>query len=362
MPAMRVFSADLLRTWAGEVLKALGVSDEDAAVAADVLVLGNLRGVDSHGIRLLVKNAEGLRDGALNPAPAMRIVEEKGPCAVFDGDGGMGQLVCMRAMEAALGKAREEGAAVVATKRSSHCGMSAAYVLRAAQEDMIGVMLSNNKTSMAVAGGYDWTIGNNTIACGIPAVDHSPIVLDMSTSAITWGTVLTLAAAGGELPAYAAIRREPEGGPLTDPSKAYNEGTLLPIGGHKGSGLAVAIECLTGVLSGGPFAAEVSTVFLDTAKRENHSQFILVVSPEAFMETGVFKRRVSELITYIKNSPRLKSVEEILLPGEKSARCAAERSKRGVPLPQGVIESLNELAARVGAKPLPQGDASGRQT
>jgi len=352
MAETRVFAADVLEQWVQEVLEALGIPREDAQAAAEVLVLGNLRGVDSHGVRLLLKHSEGLRDGALNPRPEMRVVGESAACAVFDGDGGLGQIVCARAMDAAIARARTSGVGAVVTRNASHCGMSAAYVLRAVKEEMIGLMLSNNKSSMAVTGGYDWTIGNNTIACGIPAADGASIVLDMTTSALTWGAVALLAAAGEELPDNSMIFRRPEGGLLRDACRAYKEGTVLPIGGHKGSGLAVVIECLTGVLSGGPFGADVSTVYLDTARREHHSQFIVAVRPEAFLPADVFKRRVSELITSIKSAPRLAEVDDILTPGEREARCTQERMRNGIPLPGSVLEGLDSLAAEVGVNPL----------
>ena len=230
--------------------------------------------------------------------------------------------------------------------------MSAAYVLQAIEKDLVGVVLSNNKASMAVAGGYDWTIGNNTIACGIPAVGAAPIVLDMTTAAITWGMVITLATAGLPLPENAIVFRNPEGGALTDASRAYSEGTVLPIGGHKGSGLAIAIECLTGVLSGGPFAEDVGTVFLDTSKREHHSQFILVVSPDVFMPAETYKRRVADFIAYVKGSPRLAHVKEILLPGERADRCQTEREENGIPIPASVLQNLDSLAEQLGVASL----------
>ena len=344
----RTFAADVLTAWAAEILEGVGAPREDAGIAAEVLVLGNLRGVDSHGVRLLIKNCEGLREGALNPRPTMRIAAEKGTSVLYDGDGGMGQVICTRAMDIAIERAKAGGVGAVVTRNASHCGMSAAYVLRAVEGDMIGVMLSNNKASMAPAGGYDWTIGNNTLACGVPAADTGGIVLDMTTAAVNWGAVALLAGAGQEIPEGGMIFRRPEGGTLRDASRAYKEGTALPIGGYKGSGLAIVIECLTGVLSGGPFGADVNTVFMDTAKREHHSQCILVVSPEAFMPAGAFKRRVSDLIAYVKGSGKLEEVEEILLPGERAARCMTERARKGIPVPGSVLEQLDGLGEQLG--------------
>ena len=352
MTKMATFSAGVLEKWARSVLESLGVPKDDARITAEVLVLGNLRGIDSHGLRLLIKNSEGLKDGALNPKPNMRAVKETASCLLFDGDGGMGQLVCCRAMDAAIEKVKNSGVAVAVTTNASHCGMSAAYVLRAAQKGLIGMIMSNNKASMALTGGYDWSIGNNTIACAIPTTDAPPIVLDMTTALLNWGKVAALAAAGVELPDDAMIWRKPQGGVLKDASRAYKEGTVLPIGGHKGSGLAVIIEVLTGVLSGGPFAGEVGTVFLDTSKKEHQSQFMLVVSPEVFMPSDVFTSRVNNLVEYIKNSPKLDGIEDILLPGEKEHRCMQERHKEGVPISAVILEGLNSLSAQLGIDPL----------
>ena len=163
---------------------------------------------------------------------------------------------------------------------------------------------------------------------------------------------MTLGAAGQELPDNAMMRRRPEGGALKDASRALKEGTALPIGGHKGAGLAMAIECLTGLLSGGPFAAQLSDVGGNPGKRENISQLVLVLSPEVFMPLDSYKRRAADFIAYIKNSPRLQGVKEILIPGERAAHCMDERMEKGIPLPADVLESLDSVAKQAGLKPL----------
>ena len=126
MTKTETFSAGVLEKWARSVLESLGGPEDDARITAEVLVLGNLRGIDSHGLRLLIKNSEGLRDGALNPKPEMRVAKETDSCILFDGDGGMGQVVCTRAMDAAIEKTKNSGVAVAVTTNASHCGMSTA--------------------------------------------------------------------------------------------------------------------------------------------------------------------------------------------------------------------------------------------
>lgn len=349
----RLFEVGVLRDWTKSVLTALGVPNEDADLAAEGLLLANLRGIDTHGIELLVDYSKALQEGGLKPRPNMRIAKENGSCFLFDGDGGMGHIICTRTVDIAIDRAKKSGVSVGVTTNSSHCGMLAVYALRAVKQDLIAVILSNAGASMAPPGGYEWIIGNNPIAVGIPSTaDTGPIALDMALSALSWRKVVSLAAAGLELPDNAIMWRKPEGGTMKDGSRALKEGTAIPIGGHKGYGLAMVVECLAGALSGGPFAAEVSTVSAYPEKRENISQFMLVISPQAFMSPDTYKRRVADYIDYIKKSPRLQGVEEIFAPGEKEARCLQERMKNGIPLSANILEALDSLARRVGVKPL----------
>lgn len=331
-----------------KILLRLDVSEEDAEITSDALVTANLRGVDTHGVRLLIKNSQGLMDGALNPKANMKILKETEVSAIFDGDNGLGQAICTKAMDFAIKKASKIGFYMVVVTRGSHCGMSAYYVTRAVKKDLIGIILSNNKASMAVSGSYDWIIGNNTLACGIPAYKMEPIVLDMSTSAISWSKIDMLVKAGNELPDRNVIRRRTEGGDIKDPKEARSLGTVLPIGGHKGSGLAIVIEVLTGILSNGPFGKDVSTVFVSTSKKENHSQTIMVIDPSIFIPIEEFKQRVDNFISEIKSAPKLNDVREILMPGERGNKEIARRTKLGIPLDEKTFLDIKNLAEKLG--------------
>ena len=352
MDHVRIFDVAVLRDWTASVLRAVNVPDGDATIAAESLLLANLRGVDTHGIGLLVDYSKALGEGGLNPTPNMRIAKENDACFVFDGDGGMGQIICTRAMDAAIERAKVSGVSVGVTTHASHCGMLAAYVLRAVEENMIGVLLSDSGPSMAPTGGYEWILSNSPMSMGIPNADTGPIVVDQATAGLSWRGVLGMAAMGLDLPDNVIMWRKPEGGTMKDGSRAIEEGTAVPIGGHKGYGLALVLECLTGALSGGPFGPDVSTVSVYPEKRENISQFVLVISPQAFMPLDTYKQRVADYIRYVKNSPRLQGVDEILIPGEKEARCTQERMENGIPLPPDIMEGLDSLAKQVGVKPL----------
>ena len=248
--------ADDLRKFAREVLTRVGVPSDHAAMTANSLVEADQRGVHTHGLAYLPVYVQRLMAGGINPAPAIRLVSERPSTALIDGDNGLGQVVGVQAIQLAINKAREHGAGLVGVRNSNHFGAAAHYAMAAAREGMIGLAMSNIGPTMAPWGGITPCYGNNPISYAVPT-GEAAIVLDMATSVVSRGRISAAAARGETIPLGWACDRE--GRPTQDPNLAL-EGLLLPVGGYKGYGIALLIDILSGVLTGGAFGQGVGNL------------------------------------------------------------------------------------------------------
>ena len=243
-----------LRELGARALRAAGVPDEDAAIVARVMVANEMRGI-SHGVALLAPYIRHIEAGGMNATPRITIERDVGATLVLNGDGGLGPLISYRAMELAIERARRHGVAFVVARDGNNFAAAGYYAKMAADAGMVGVAMTNADPYMAVAGGAGRTVGNNPLGCAVPGVDGQAVYLDIAMSAVA-GTKLAIAAREGRsIPEGWAL--DADGAPATDPSAVREGGSLVPVGGYKGSGLAVLIECLTGVLGGAAIMAEM---------------------------------------------------------------------------------------------------------
>lgn len=248
---MPVVRESQVRGFADRILVAVGMAAEDAEEAARCLVLANLRGVDSHGVLRLVQYADTLAAGEVNPRPDVRVRHRAGAAALVDADGGYGFRPMRIAVRTAAELARDAGIGLVGVRASHHFGMAGAYAAELAGEGMIAIVLTNSLPVLASAGGADRVLGNNPMAFGFPrAAGSAPVVLDMALSAVAFGRIRLAVAEGRSIPL--GWGRDGEGRPTTDAAAALAAESLEPIGGHKGSGLALAVELLSGALTGSP--------------------------------------------------------------------------------------------------------------
>jgi LDH2 family malate/lactate/ureidoglycolate dehydrogenase len=266
--------------------------------------------------------------------------------ALVDGDNGMGHLVMRFATEKAIEKAKRAGVAWVGVKWSNHAGPASLYASMPVAHDMIGLYLAvGNANHLPPWGGIDMLLSTNPIAVGVPAGEEPPIVLDMATTVAAYGKVKTKTQRGEMMPEGWMIDRE--GRPLTDPRRA-DEGFLLPIGGYKGYGLALVFGLLAGTLNGAAMGRDVVDFNHDDATPTNTGHAIVAISLSAFGDVADFKQRVDILIRDIRDSRRLPGVDTIRLPGEQSHSKREERTRLGIPLPEPLLKSLNQLAADLG--------------
>lgn len=339
-----------LERFTTDAFLAAGLPRDDAARVAKLMSEADLQGSDGHGIIRLAPYIRRIRSGGINVRPDIKVVHERAAMAVVDGDNGMGHLVVSRAVEIAIAKARECGVAWVGTRGSNHAGPASLYARMPVQHNMIGLYFAvGNANHLPPWGGMDMLLSTNPIAAGIPAGDEPAVVLDMATTVAAYGKIKAKAKRGEPLPEGWMIDRQ--GKPLTDASRSH-EGFLLPIGGHKGYGLALIVGLLAGTLQGAAMGRDVVDFNVDFNTPTNTGQAILVIDLEAFGGAGPFKAAVDALVRDIRNSERLPDVERIWLPGEQSHLRRADYAQRGVPLPEALVRELDELAAELSISPL----------
>jgi len=339
-------SSQQLEAFIARALVAVGISGAESTTIAELMVRADLNGADGHGVFRLPQYVRRIKGGAVNIRPDIRVEREAAGMALVDGDNGMGHLVMRFATEKAIEKAKRAGVAWVGVKWSNHAGPASLYASMPIAHDMIGLYLAvGNANHLPPWGGIDMLLSTNPIAVGIPADREPAIVLDMATTVAAYGKVKTAAQRGETMPEGWMMDRE--GRPLTDPKRA-DAGFLLPIGGYKGYGLALVFGLLAGTLNGAAMGRDVVDFNHDDTTPTNTGHAIVAISLAAFGDVADFKRRVDALVRDIRASKRLPGVDAIRLPGEQSHAKREERTRLGIPLPEPLLKSLNQLAAGLG--------------
>jgi LDH2 family malate/lactate/ureidoglycolate dehydrogenase len=320
-----------LQTFYEAIFQRAGVPQADAMIIAEVQVHSALcdpYGLDHFWTARLSSLLRRLRAGGINPKPALSVGQETARSALIDGNGGMGQLVSVRAMELCLKKVKQERVALVGVRNAATLGVAAYYSMMALKEDCIGFVGTNTELKIGLApwGGITPVLGNNPFSVAIPAGQERPVVLDMSVTAT-----------------------EPQPGALNQEAKRQDLllGGFIPrpvMGGHKGYGLAVVMEILCGVLTGAGFGRDHAPEVLDNpAVRPNLGHLFMAFDIELFMPKDQFKARIDELIHQIKSAERAPGVERIFLPGELEQERKEARLKDGVPFWQDAREELEKI-------------------
>ncbi len=344
-----------LREFCEQVLQKLGVPPEDARVTTDVLVLADLRGIDSHGVARLQRYVTGLKEGYMKPTDQSRIVRETKATALIDGGQSLGQVVSRKAMGLAIKKAKDTAVGIVSVRNSNHYGIAGYYTLMALEHDLIGVSMTNAAPLVVPTFGRTAVLGTNPISLTAPADKEKPFVLDMATSVVPRGKIEVYDRLGKPIPHGWAV--DETGKSTTNPSAVLKAlakrlgGGLLPLGGegeefsgHKGYGLALMVDVLSGVLSG---AATGLQVYLDE-KRPDVGHFFMALDPAAFRPLDEFKRDMDRLARELKDSPKAHGQERIYVHGEKSFARMEMYRREGIPLNVKVVEQLRKIGAELG--------------
>ena len=342
-----LFPGQVLENFIVSALVRAGLPEADSARVASLMLEADLIGADSHGIFRLPQYVRRIEAGGVNRTPAIT-VQQTGPAtAVVDGDNGMGHLAVARAAETAIALARNCGVAWVGTRRSNHAGPASIYATMPLAAGMVGLYSAvASANHMAPWGGTDLLLGTNPLAIAIPAGSEPPVVLDIATTVVSYGTIKNHVLQGLTLGSGWMIDRT-TGAELTDPTRT-GDGVLLPIGGYKGAGLALALGLLAGSLNGAAIGADVVDFNADQSSEANTGQFIVALDIARFIEPAAFALAVDRHVRELRESARLPGVEVIRLPGDERARRRAARAAEGVPLSDAVVGTLRGLADRLG--------------
>lgn len=342
---VRVESKEL-ELFIGNLFRKAGMDDASASLTSECLIKTNLWGVDSHGVLRVPVYIKRVQKRAINPKPDIKTVIDKGgPIALLDGDGGMGFVTGMAGMENAIEQAKKFGVGLTVVRNSNHFGAAALYTRLAAQHGMIGIATTNVIPNIGMKGNRKPSVGNNPIAMAAPMIGDFPFVLDISLSSVAGGKLLLAAKKGEKIPTDWAVTKDGE--ETDDPQKGF-DGFLLPTGLHKGYGLALFVDLITGVLSGGPFLHGLRSMYKhpDDASLTTHT--FICVDPSFFMAMDEYYERVTEWAQMVHSTPMTKEGDKQVIPGEIEFLLERERTEGGIPLPPKLVEEFEVLAEELG--------------
>jgi LDH2 family malate/lactate/ureidoglycolate dehydrogenase len=348
-------NAEAAEAFGRRLLVAHGLAGHDAAIVARCLVRADLRGIDTHGLQTLPHYLDRVQRGLINPRPNL-VVERVTPMVgALDGQDGFGFVVATKGMAEAMDMAREFGVGIVSARRSTHFGMAANYALQAMDAGYIGIVFTNASQAMPPWGGRQALLGTSPIAVAAPGGKEIPFDLDMSPAVAARGKIRRAARRGQEIPLGYAL--DAQGRPTTDPNAALDGGVVQPIGGPKGSALAMLMDLMGGVISGSAYAGDVRNHFVDYDKPQNVGHFIMAMKPDLFVPRDEYNKRMDTLVQRVHACPTAEGFTEVLMPGERERRFEAKYRRIGVPFHAKEVAAMQEAAAKAGLPPLPVSNA-----
>ena len=346
---MPVIKAAQLERVSSDIFQGAGLSADEAGIVARSLVASNLKGHDSHGVIRIPQYCQLLKDGEVKAGQNVRIERETEGSAVLDGGWGLGQVICRQAMDLALDKAKTRTLAAVTLRQCAHIGRLGEYAEMAAEKNMVGIVMCNDhgfNPLVAPYGGTDGRMSTNPIAIGIPTGGEHPIVVDMATSVVAAGKIHVKLNQDEEMPEGWAL--DPEGNPTTDPKACYGPpwGSILPFGGiaaHKGFGLSLVVDLLSGALSGAGCTRK-------EAEGEGNGVLLLALDIGAFTALGDFKSEADRFLDFVKSSRLMPGFDKVMIPGEPEYRQRVMLEKEGITVDDTTWRQIGETAASLNVK------------
>jgi LDH2 family malate/lactate/ureidoglycolate dehydrogenase len=333
-------NAERLRTFATAAFANVGMPSADARLIADSLVQADLWGHQSHGVMRIPWYVARLKSGVVQPVATPQFVVDAGAVAVIDGRDGVGQVVAAHAARDALRRAKAHGVSAVAVRNSNHFGTAMYFTLMAPPEGCILFLATNASPAMAPWGGREKIVGTNPWSWACPAGRHPPMVLDIANTGAARGKIYLAAQNGETIPDGWAI--DSNGEPTNDPAAAL-AGNILPMGAHKGYGISLIMDVLSGILTGSAFGPEVAGPY-QAERRSGAGHLLIALDIAAFEPVPEFNRRIETLIEGLKAAKLAKGFEEVLYPGEAEARNAVRHRVEGLVLPADTLRDLAEVA------------------
>jgi len=351
-----VVSEKALRGLMERIFEREGFSAADAKAIADVLMLADLFGIESHGAQRMMYYHQNIRSGSVDTKAQIEIVKETPVSALLDAHFAMGQLSGVRAMELAIEKAKKTGIGMVCVRNSSHYGIAGYYPLMAAREGLCAFSMTNTGPIMVPTFGREMMLGTNPIAFCMPA-DPYPFWFDASTTVVTLGKVEVYAKREKPMPEGWTINAkgaiETDAGKMNQSILAGDMGGILPLGGagethsgHKGYGLAIMVEALTSVLAQGLMSPE-----MQGAHGDHTSHFFLAFDPGMFGDPAAIRAQMSRYLDMLRGSEKLPGESRIYTPGEKAFESMKRRREAGIPVEEKTLAELRKIAGELGIDP-----------
>ena len=340
--------SEVLSSFIKMVLLKVNVRTDVAEHLTGALIQASLRGVDSHGVRLLPHYIEGVKKGRINPDPQYKFRKTSPSTGTFDADHTFGHAAGMEAAKKAIELASQAGTGHIAIYNSSHFGAAAYYALEIAKHDMIGMSFTNTDALIKTYAGKKSFLGNNPICFAAPCEGEGPFCLDMATSILTFNKVRQLADEGQKAPAGIGANSE---GVETTNSKDIT--MLLPVSGYKGYGLSMMVEILCSMLTGMSYGPNISKMFKAPMSEKRYlGHFVSAMRVDCFQDKESFKKRLSMMINDLRNETPLDKNIPVQVAGDPEKKYSKERTRSGIPIKQQTLNAFLNIGKEYGVDSL----------
>lgn len=332
------FSSEKLNKVLSSVLASINVREDVAQEVVLCLIETSLRGIDSHGVRLLSHYVRVVQEGRINPNPQYKYEQTSPTTAVLDADHTFGHAAASWAMKKCIAMAKEAGAGFASVRHSTHFSACAYYSLQAAKADMIGITATNTSPMMIPARGKEVALGTNPISFTFPVAGEEPVCIDMATTQVTWNHVQSAKQEGRPIEINLAVDKNMQS--TMQPEEAVG---LLPMGHHKGYAMAFVVDVLCSILGNASFGPNITEMFKNLSEKRNLTHFVGAIAIDRFLPVERFKQHMAQLVNTLRNIPSLDPSLPVLVPGDPEKMAMKKRIEEGIPLSEEVVESINRI-------------------
>lgn len=344
MSGQNIFSVNTLRQFVVQVLAKSGVPAADGEIVADNLLKADLWGVGTHGISRFPRYLMRIKDRSIKSQPNITIHKLWPALLTVDGDNGLGSVVAVKALEAAIEAADNFGLCAVGVRSSNHFGTAGFYCDLAAKRNYLAIVFTNALAAIPPWGGKEAYLGTNPIALGFPRLEKHPVIIDLATSIVARGKIIAAAKQDLTIPEGWALDKE--GRPTIDAKEALL-GMILPMAGPKGYALSLAVDLLSGVLTGAAFGQDVAS-YGSTHNQADVGHLIIVIKIDGFIGIDDYYKRIDTFCKEIKAVEKAAGVNEIYLPGEREQMLEQSLLVKGIEIPNKLLEELKGIASEYG--------------